>query len=194
MKLLEICNQYRDAFNQLDDIADSICVNEDGEPIDSEGNPIDPVEYMKQKEEEWMSVLEGISNDFDAKVENVSLYIEELDSNEKLLAESIKRLQGRKKAIENRKERLKNYLLYCMENMQVDKVETANVKVSLRKNAPSVLVYDEKAFVKNMKGVRDDLLKFSEPTIDKTALKTALKAGEEITGATLEVKKSIIIK
>ena len=141
-----------------------------------------------------MSVLEGISNDFDAKVENVGLYIEELDSNEKLLAESIKRLQGRKKAIENRKERLKSYLLYCMENMQVDKVETANVKVSLRKNAPSVLVYDEKAFVKNMKGVRDDLLKFAEPTIDKTALKTALKAGEEITGATLEVKKSIIIK
>lgn len=192
MKLFDIAKEHLELLDKFGEI--EISVNEDGEPVDSEGNPVDPVEYIAEQENKLLEALTELKGDFDTKAESVSLYIKELEAGTKLLGESIKNLQSRKKAMENKVEHLKSYLLASMETVGESKIETDKVRISLRNNAPSVFIYDEKAFVNQYKGSRDDLLKYSEPTVNKTAIKEALKSGEDIAGATLESKKTITIK
>lgn len=192
MRLFDIAKEHLELLDKFGEI--EISVNEDGEPVDSEGNPVDPVEYITEQENKLLEALTELKGDFDTKAESVSLYIKELEAGTKLLGESIKNLQSRKKAMENKVEHLKSYLLASMETVGESKIETDKVRISLRSNAPSVFIYDEKAFVNQYKGNRDDLLKYSDPTINKTAIKEALKSGEDIAGATLESKKTITIK
>ena len=192
MRLFDIAKEHLELLDKFGEI--EINVNEDGEPVDSEGNPIDPVAYMEEQENKLLEALTELKGDFDTKAESVSLYIKELEAGAKALGESIKNLQSRKKAMENKVEHLKAYLINSMDTVNETKIETDKVRISLRNNAPSVLVYDEKAFINQYKGNRDDLLKYSEPTINKTAIKDALKSGEHIAGATLESKRTVIIK
>ena len=192
MRLFDIAKEHLELLDKFGEI--EINVNEDGEPVDSEGNPIDPVAYMEEQESKLLEALTELKGDFDTKAESVSLYIKELEAGAKALGESIKNLQSRKKAMENKVEHLKAYLTNSMDTVNETKIETDKVRISLRNNAPSVVVYDEKAFINQYKGNRDDLLKYSEPTINKTAVKDALKSGEDIAGATLEVKRTVTIK
>lgn len=192
MRLFDIAKEHLELLDKFGEI--EINVNEDGEPVDSEGNPIDPVAYMEEQENKLLEALTELKGDFDTKAESVSLYIKELEAGAKALGESIKNLQSRKKAMENKVEHLKTYLINSMDTVNETKIETDKVRISLRNNAPSVLVYDEKAFINQYKGNRDDLLKYSEPTINKTAIKDALKSGEDIAGATLESKRTVTIK
>lgn len=192
MRLFDIAKEHLELLDKFGEI--EINVNEDGEPVDSEGNPIDPVAYMEEQENKLLEALTELKGDFDTKAESVSLYIKELEAGAKALGESIKNLQSRKKAMENKVEHLKTYLINSMDIVNETKIETDKVRISLRNNAPSVLVYDEKAFINQYKGNRDDLLKYSEPTINKTAIKDALKSGEDIAGATLESKRTVTIK
>lgn len=192
MRLFDIAKEHLELLDKFGEI--EINVNEDGEPVDSEGNPIDPVAYMEEQENKLLEALTELKGDFDTKAESVSLYIKELEAGAKALGESIKNLQSRKKTMENKVERLKAYLINSMDTVNETKIETDKVRISLRNNAPSVLVYDEKTFINQYKGYRDDLLKYSEPTINKTAIKDALKSGEHIAGATLESKRTVTIK
>ena len=192
MRLFDIAKEHLELLDKFGEI--EINVNEDGEPVDSEGNPIDPVAYMEEQESKLLEALTELKGDFNTKAESVSLYIKELEAGAKALGESIKNLQSRKKAMENKVEHLKAYLTNSMDTVNETKIETDKVRISLRNNAPSVVVYDEKAFINQYKGNRDDLLKYSEPTINKTAVKDALKSGEDIAGATLEVKRTVTIK
>jgi hypothetical protein len=192
MRLFDIAKEHLELLDKFGEI--EINVNEDGEPVDSEGNPIDPVTYIAEQENKLLEALTELKGDFDTKAESVSLYIKELEAGTKALGESIKNLQSRKKAMENKVERLKTYLINSMDTVNETKIETDKVRISLRNNAPSVVVYDEKAFLNQYKGNRDDLLKYSEPTINKIAVKDALKSGEDIAGATLEAKRTVTIK
>ena len=192
MRLFDIAKEHLELLDKFGEI--EINVNEDGEPVDSEGNPIDPVVYIAEQENKLLEALTELKGDFDTKAESVSLYIKELEAGAKALGESIKNLQSRKKAMENKVEHLKAYLINSMDTVNETKIETDKVRISLRNNAPSVVVYDEKAFINQYKGNRDDLLKYSEPTINKTAVKDALKSGEDIAGATLESKRTVTIK
>jgi hypothetical protein len=192
MRLFDIAKEHLELLDKFGEI--EINVNEDGEPVDSEGNPIDPVIYIAEQENKLLEALTELKGDFDTKAESVSLYIKELEAGTKALGESIKNLQSRKKAMENKVERLKAYLINSMDTVNETKIETDKVRISLRNNAPSVVVYDEKAFINQYKGNRDDLLKYSEPTINKIAVKDALKSGEDIAGATLEAKRTVTIK
>jgi hypothetical protein len=192
MRLFDIAKEHLELLDKFGEI--EINVNEDGEPVDSEGNPIDPVTYIAEQENKLLEALTELKGDFDTKAESVSLYIKELEAGTKALGESIKNLQSRKKAMENKVERLKAYLINSMDTVNETKIETDKVRISLRNNAPSVVVYDEKAFINQYKGNRDDLLKYSEPTINKIAVKDALKSGEDIAGATLEAKRTVTIK
>ena len=83
----------------------------------------------------------------------------------------------------------------CMENADVKKVDQPIAKLTIRQNAESVEVSDEKNFVEWAQSHdRDDLLRYSMPDVNKTAIKDALRSGAEIPGAQLVRTKSLIIK
>ena len=82
-----------------------------------------------------------------------------------------------------------------MENADVKKVDKPLAKLTIRQNAESVEVANEMNFIGwAMTHDRDDLLRYSMPDINKTAVKTALNNGQDIPGAQLVRTKSLIIK
>ena len=104
------------------------------------------------------------------------------------------KLAAREKAKSNLVKRLKDYMLMSMNKVSRNKVETARAVVSIRNNAESVKVADEHGFIKWAEEHNDELLKYKEPEISKTAIKAALKNGENIPYCTLERTQSVIIK
>lgn len=125
------------------------------------------------------------------KIEKVALWYKNLVSD----AESYKReketFAEREKAAKSKAESLKRWLAYALDG---EKVTTDKVAISFRRSE-AVEVEDEEAFIAfAQKNGRDDLLTYKEPTINKTEIKKAIKAGENIPGAELKEKQNISIK
>lgn len=145
--------------------------------------------------EAWFDTLEGIEGAFNQKAVNVALYIKSLSAEADAIKAEMKSLQSRAKAKENKAKRLKEYLLECMERIQLTKIDEPAARISVRNNPESVRIADEASFIAWAKGNAAELLRYAEPDIDKTAIKKALSSGEiEIPGAALERTKSVIIK
>ena len=159
-------------------------------------------ELMETAEEEdkaeieaaWFDTLSGIEGEFEVKAESVAQYIKELNARAEAIKAEEKKLAARRKAAEAATDRMKLYLKNCMEQMKLNKVETAKCRISIRKNAPSLKIDDEKSFALRLEALgRTDLLKYSEPEIRKTDIKNLIKNGEEFEGARLETSQSVII-
>lgn len=108
----------------------------------------------------------------------------------KALAESvdaeIKRLQAIKKTCERSQESLKNMLDMAMKEFGLDRLDLGEVgKISYRKSE-SVVVEDVNELERGFCKVKLEA--------DKTAIKAAIKAGQEVKGAYLETKNNIQIK
>lgn len=167
MKLYEIAAEYQRFMLAL----------EDGEI------PLDALE----------DTLECITAELDEKADNIACMIKELTAEAEAIDAEIKALTERKSAKKARAERLKAYLSETLLTAGKTKVETARNKITFRKSE-SVKIEDEGAFVSWALKSRDDLLKYAEPMINKTALKDALKKGDEIEGAYIESKQNIQLK
>lgn len=119
----------------------------------------------------------------DIKIENIACWIKDLNAEAKALKEEKDNLDKRKKVCENKADSLKKYLQNYLGG---EKFKTSKCAISYR-NSESVEVSDVKLLT-------DEYLKFAEPTANKTAIKEALKSGEEVAGASLIKKVSIQIK
>ncbi len=167
MKLYEIANEYV-AFM---------------EAVENGDIPEDAIE----------DTLEGITFAIETKVDNIACLLKNLDAEMVAIRTEEKRLAERRKAKENAYERLKDYLSKTLLNANLNKVETARNKISFRKSEV-VEIADESAFLNWASTHRDDFLKYSLPTINKTLVKEALKADEEIVGATLVTKNNLQLR
>lgn len=130
--------------------------------------------------------LQSIEAAIEVKAENTAAIIKQLNITADMIAEEIKRLQERKRAFENRAERIKEYLLKQLELAGIEKVSTATFTVSIRKNPPSVDVYDVNKIPSGFQIVKYD--------IDKAAIKKALTSGHDVPGARLVQGKSLQIR
>ena len=149
MRLFEMSREYEELFNLFDEI-DEIepDINEDGEPIDEFGNIIEDIDaWHEQIKEKWFTELVAREDEFDIKAENVAQYIKNLNIESTALGDEIKKLQARKKSKDNKIKSMKEYLKNCMLQTGRDKIETSKVKLSIRNNAESVLIDDEKKFI-----------------------------------------------
>ena len=127
--------------------------------------------------------FEALQMEKDAKIENIVLWIKNLRSDAKALRDEEKVLAERRKAAENKAERLAAYLETIL---QGEALETAKFKVSFRKS--------EKAVIDDITKIPKAYLKYADPTADKTAIKAAIKAGEVVEGAHVEERNSMSIK
>lgn len=67
-----------------------------------------------------------------------------------------------------------------------EKLKTARVSVSYR-NSESVTIDD-------LGSLTEEYIRIPEPQADKTAIKKAIKAGKEVTGAHIETSRSVIVR
>lgn len=122
------------------------------------------------------------------KIESTACFYKNLVAEAKAMKEEEANLAQRRKAVENKAERIKALLVYALKG---EKFESPKVRCSYRK-AKSVQVDAE--FVEWAQEHADDLLTFWEPTPNKTAIKFALEDGREVEHAQLITNESLQVK
>lgn len=122
------------------------------------------------------------------KVENIGCLYKNLAAEAKAMKEEEKNLAQRRKAVENKAERIKNLLVYALKGQ---KFESPRLRCSYRK-AKSVQVDD--GFVAWAQEHAGDLLTYKEPTPNRTAIKAALADGREIEHAEIITSESLQVK
>lgn len=133
--------------------------------------------------------FDALQMERDKKVENIGLWFKDLTAEAKAIKEEEANLAARRKIVENKAERLKHLLEYALNG---DKFSSPRLKVSYRKSATVEL---SQSFTKWAEENADDLLTYSEPKPNKTAIKAAIKDGRVPDDmATIETHENISIK
>lgn len=130
--------------------------------------------------------LEALQLEKEQKVESVALYAGDIIERKAALDARIKALQDVSKGLQKQIDGLTNYILFATENSGL---ETSNVLVKVKKNAPKTIIENEaelpECFIRTVTKV--------ETSPDKTAIKKAIQAGEIVPGAHLENSYSVTI-
>lgn len=196
-KLYELSDSFEQLFNQFDAINDyDFDTDADGNPIDCEGNIIEnPEAYKAAMLEAWFDTLEGIEGEFEDKAENIACYIKSLQSDIDDMDNEEKILKARMNAKKNRLEAIKKYLKNSMLQINLLKIDKPRARLSIRNNAESLVVDDEKAFIEwAERSGNGSLLTYKAPEIRKTDTKKLVQSGREIPNVHLERSQSLIIK
>lgn len=168
----------------------------DGHPIDDDGNIIENVEaYRAEMLAAWRDTLAAVDCEFDTKAGNIAAYIKNLKAEAELLHKEERALRSRRAVKEKALDRMVDYLLGEMEQVGKRKIDTPQALISIRNNAESVSVEDEKGFIEwAQANEKDDLLKYSAPEIRKSEVKKYIQGGGEVPCARLVRTQSLIVK
>lgn len=194
-KLFDISQDFEALFDQFDAISEyEFELNEKGEPIDDDGNVVNPETAKAEMLEAWFDTLSGIEEEFDLKAVNLAQYIKCLKAESEVIDTEIKKLKERRDSRNKRIERLKIYLMNCMKAIGVKKIDMPRAKITIRTNAAGLKIDNEVEFINMLQeNGRDDLLKYSLPEIKRSEIKKLIKSGETFDGARLEAGQSVII-
>lgn len=152
MKLYEISAEHKAALDLLADMEDL-----DQQTIDDS--------------------MAAINDELESKVLNCAKYLKEMDAEAKAIKDVEAGLAARRKALEGKVSRFKEYIRINMVATGMSKAKDAAISVSLTKARESVHITDEAAIPEEyIKTVRSPM---------KTELGKALKDGDDIPGATL---------
>lgn len=138
--------------------------------------------------EYWdMDELDQLEMDFDRKAESTACYIKNLEAEANAIKAEEESFAKRRKAIEGRVSRLKDYLTKELEHSGKKSLETPLCKLTTRVSE-RVEVYDEDAVPVTYT--------VSKTTVrpDKTEIRKALKLGTIIPGAVLVKSTSITVR
>lgn len=133
-------------------------------------------------ETERQDTIEAVIGQFEAKAQSVAAYCLNMAAQGDLLEAHIKAMQAKLKAIRKREGSLKDYLERNMKAAGILKIEADNGSFSAKlvKNPPRVDIWDEAQIPADFMRTKTT----TEP--DKTAIKAAIQAGQDIPGAKLE--------
>ena len=195
--LYNLTGSFVDLYDRFDEI-DSYEPDRDenGSPIDSDGNVIDDVVELKEAMlTAWFDTLDGIEEEFEIKAVNIAIIVKNIKAEaEQLKAEKL-RLAKRQAQKERAAERLEQYLLNSMQAIGREKIDKPQAVIRLKKNPESTVVDNEKSFIEwaETNGY-NDLLKYKDPEVKKKEVKDLLKRNVELPFVHLERKTKIDIK
>lgn len=127
----------------------------------------------------------------EAKIENAVCYVKNLVADAAAIRAEEVALAERRRSIERKVERLKDYVARALDGQ---KFETSRCAVSWRKTT-SVAITDEAAVIDWAQRMnRDDILKYSAPSVNKAELMKLLKSDMEVPGAEIAVGMSMGVK
>lgn len=127
--------------------------------------------------------LDKLTMERDKKIENVACWIKDLKAEAESLKAEKRAFEERQKVAENKAESLKKWLAYALNG---EKFKTVRASVSFRTT--------DKVEIADIYKLDENYLRYKEPDADKDAIKKAIKAGQEVAGATLVKNTSVIIK
>lgn len=145
--------------------------------------------------EAFADTLEGIEMEFDEKAEKIACFIKDLNYEASAIKAEKQNLDKRQKEKEKKADQLKRYLMDCMDRAGKQKIERPLASLSIRNNAESLKIENDLDFIRWAQAAgRDDLIRYKDPDIDKTALKKAIKDGLAVSGVSLERSRSLTVK
>ena len=136
--------------------------------------------------------LDALQMERDAKLEGVALWVKDLKAEAAAVKEEADKLIARKKALDNKIESIKTWLLYALDG---GKLKTPRCNV-YKTHSQRLKVVNETALVSFIQTLNDpgQFLRFPEPELKKDEIKKALKNDVVIPGAELEATESVVIK
>lgn len=137
--------------------------------------------------------LTALHMEREKKLENVALWVKDLKAEADAIANEVKVLTARKKAAENKADRLRAWLAEALEG---EAFKTGKVKVNYT-HSTRLNVIDEQSVVNYIQThyqEPEQFLKFQLPEIRKDAVKAEIKNGAQIPGACIESSENIVIK
>jgi len=158
--LYEIAKDYKDALEELTDIEDEAVVD----------------------------TLEGLKGTLETKSENIIKYTQNLNSTIHAMKEAEKSMTERRKKLEKKVLGIKQYVKNVMEENQINKIETVNFDLSIRKNPPKAVIEDQEMIPK------DFVETHITEKININKVKEELKKGASVQGARLVQETRLDIK
>ena len=136
--------------------------------------------------------LDALQIEREQKLEGVALWIKDLKAEAEAVKAEADKLNARKKAIDNKVEGLKTWLMYALGG---EKLKTPRCNV-YQTHSQKVVIDDEKAMIDMLMSspFGEKFLRMKEPEIDKNALKDSLKQGYEYEFAHLEETEGLVIR
>ena len=133
--------------------------------------------------------LEGLEGEIEMKAQALLQVTAGMKGDIYSIEDEIKRLQDRKRVIENRRQSLRDYLQRNMEATGITKIACPLFQITLAKGRPMVVVEDENQ-------IPDEYVKTTVVKAPRKAeIMAALKSGEAVPGCVLgESKQSLRIK
>lgn len=135
---------------------------------------------------EVVARLDALQAARDTKLENLGLWIKQLEAEAQAIRSEETALAARRKAKEKMVERLKNYITSALQADEQTRFETPLVLFTFRRSEKVEVEADklpEQYFRQNV-----------ETSPDLTAIKTAIKNGQRVAGAQLVIKQNLQIK
>lgn len=132
--------------------------------------------------------IEGLTGDIEVKGQNVAAFFQNLQADVGAMKEAEQRIYQRRKTYENRIESLKYYLKSNMERAGITKIECPEFCVSVQNNPASVDVFDSEEIPKEYTKEKVTV------SIDKTAIKNAIKDDIDVPGAKLSHSTRLVVK
>lgn len=137
--------------------------------------------------EEWLALLDQSELSLKDKAQNIAFVNQELLNKKDAIKKEAERLNWLLKSINENEEKLKNYLSNSLQELWIAKLETDLFKISFRKSE-SIEITDEESIDKQF--IKEKI----STTIDKTAIKKAIKDWLEVKGAELKTNNNLQIK
>ena len=143
-----------------------------------------------EDQQTFEDTLESLAGDLEVKATNVAMFLRNLEANADAIKVAEKAMADRRKGLEAKADRMRQYLLDNMLRTGISKIDCPYFALSVRKNPPSVEVI-------NQGMIPDEYFDIPEPlpaVLNKNRLKEDLKAGVVIEGAKLTSGSSLQIK
>ena len=136
--------------------------------------------------------LDGLQMEREAKLEGVALWVKDLKAEAEAVKAEADKLTARKKALDNKIDGLKNWLLFALGG---EKLKTPRCNV-YQTHSTRLSVADEAELINAIQTLDEPerFLRFRVPELKKDEIKKALKDGWTFIGASLEETESVVIK
>lgn len=118
--------------------------------------------------------LEALQMERSQKAENLALAVKNMKAEEDAIGNEIDALSARKAALKKHRERAQEYLRFVLDG---EKFSTPKVAVSWRK---SEAVEPDEEFLSWAMDNDDSFLRYKPPEINKTAIRAAIRAGQQV--------------
>jgi hypothetical protein len=142
---------------------------------------------MELDETTLTDTLEAMTGDFEGKAVNVAKFFGNLDAEATAIKEAEAKMATRRRSIEAKSARLKDYLKTNMIDTGITKISCPFFQLAIQKAADKVIIASESDIPADFMRIKTII----EP--DKIALKEALKFGD-VPGAYLEANFTLRIK